>query len=275
MNIFPNRFKELKSNKNVTYQQIAEYLSLQMQTVKFYASGKVDPPSSKLIKLADYFDVSLDYLVGRSDNPKVNPALLDEKTEILNEAEQTNDEIQYIKKYRSLDSHGKEVVDLVLNSEYNRVEEPTMIKIPYMEYEMEHEMEEPQEMIDIDYSFTRVSAGTGILLNDDEEIIKIKVPLTDASRRADFAVSVRGGSMEPRYCDGDLLLVRQQPAIDPGEIGIFIVNNEGFVKKLGQGELISLNDKYENIPLHEYDEIRCIGKIEGAIPEKEAKRYIF
>ena len=34
-----------------------------------YEAGKVDPPTSKLIALADYFDVSIDYLVGRTDNP--------------------------------------------------------------------------------------------------------------------------------------------------------------------------------------------------------------
>ncbi len=72
MDIFSVRFKELKKNKNVTYQQIADHLGLQLRTVKFYASGKIKPNYFGIISLADYFDVSLDYLVGRSDNPKIN-----------------------------------------------------------------------------------------------------------------------------------------------------------------------------------------------------------
>lgn len=272
------RIAERRKQLGLSQAELARKLGMNSSTIWRYERGEIGADSIKL-PVIESMAMFL----------KVNPAWLVGKTEImepsnllpLNETEQTNinklnaHEKKHIEKYRSLDTSGKKIVDIVLDNECERMEKPEMIHIPYMEYEMEHEMEEPQEMIDIDYSYARVSAGIGIMLNDDEEIIKIKIPLTDESRRADFAVSVRGDSMEPIYCDGDLLLVRRQPAIDPGEIGIFIVNNEGFVKKLGQGELISLNDKYENIPLHEYDEIRCIGKIEGAIPENEAKHYIF
>lgn len=69
MDIFCERFKYLKELKNTTYPQLAEYLGLKTRSVKCYASGESKPEYFKLIALADFFDVSLDYLVGRSDDP--------------------------------------------------------------------------------------------------------------------------------------------------------------------------------------------------------------
>lgn len=69
MDIFCERFKVLKKQNKLTYPQIAEHLNLKLRTVKYYASGGIKPDYYGLIALADYFDVSLDYLVGRSDDP--------------------------------------------------------------------------------------------------------------------------------------------------------------------------------------------------------------
>ena len=67
MDVFSERFKSLKEENNFTYQQIADYLGLNPRTVKGYAGGTIKPDFFKLIALADYFNVTLDYLVGRSD----------------------------------------------------------------------------------------------------------------------------------------------------------------------------------------------------------------
>lgn len=70
MDLFGSRLKALKEQHNYTYPQIAEYLGLSApRTVKGYVAGTVKPDYFKLIALADYFDVSIDYLVGRSDDP--------------------------------------------------------------------------------------------------------------------------------------------------------------------------------------------------------------
>lgn len=63
------RLKELRLNKKMTLQQMADILGLTQRNYQRYETGEVDPPTSKTIALADYFDVSLDYLVGRSDDP--------------------------------------------------------------------------------------------------------------------------------------------------------------------------------------------------------------
>ena len=116
-------------------------------------------------------------------------------------------------------------------------------------------------MIDLNISYAPVSAGIGDELEDYERWEKVKVALTPESRKADFILCVDGDSMEPKFKNGDYILVRSQPAVDVGQIGIFDVSGKGFVKKYGGNELISLNPKYKNIPIDEYS--RCFGLVLG------------
>ena len=106
-----------------------------------------------------------------------------------------------------------------------------------------------------------VSAGLGNYLEDGgHEVIEVDgtVPAT-----ADYALRVSGESMMPRFVDRQIIFVHEQPVLDVGEIGIFCLNNEVYLKKLGQGCLISLNSAYEPIPLSEFDDIRVFGKVVG------------
>ena len=70
MKLFAERLKELRKQKKVYQKELAHLLQITERQFSSYEAGKVDPPTSKLIALADYFDVSLDYLVGRSDDPR-------------------------------------------------------------------------------------------------------------------------------------------------------------------------------------------------------------
>ena len=63
------RLKELRIAKGMTLRAMAEMLGMVQRNYQKYETGEIDPPLSKAIALADYFDVSLDYLVGRSDDP--------------------------------------------------------------------------------------------------------------------------------------------------------------------------------------------------------------
>lgn len=69
MNNFSIRLKDLRRSAKVRQTDIAELLSVTARHYQQIEYGKVDLPTSKLIALADYFNVSLDYLVGRSDDP--------------------------------------------------------------------------------------------------------------------------------------------------------------------------------------------------------------
>ncbi len=101
------------------------------------------------------------------------------------------------------------------------------------------------------------SAGTGMLITDDipYEIKQIDLTIAPQARKADFALYVRGDSMEPVYYDGDIVFIKEQPSIDNGQIGIFIYDDEAYIKKYSIQEdgtyLVSLNKKYKAIKIEE------------------------
>lgn len=70
MNKFSERLKSLRKAKNLKQTEVAVLLNVTVRHYQDIEYGKIDIPTSKLVFLADYFDVSIDYLVGRSDNPK-------------------------------------------------------------------------------------------------------------------------------------------------------------------------------------------------------------
>lgn len=109
----------------------------------------------------------------------------------------------------------------------------------------------------------KVSAGFGYNLDEYEQWDKEQFYRNDISRKADFVLIVDGDSMEPEFEDGDYVLVRQQPAIDEGQIGIFILNNEGYIKKYGGDRLISLNNKYPDKLINPDDDFKCCGLVLG------------
>ena len=63
------RLRKLWKDRKVLQQTMADELGVSLRSYQFYESGEYDPNLPNLIALADYFQVSLDYLVGRSDEP--------------------------------------------------------------------------------------------------------------------------------------------------------------------------------------------------------------
>ena len=105
------------------------------------------------------------------------------------------------------------------------------------------------------------SAGTGQFVFDDIPPEMIEIESNHINMQADFAVGVNGDSMEPTYKDRDVLLIKKQPSVNIGEIGIFMINGEAFVKEFAGSTLKSHNDKYEDIPVT--DQTICLGKVLG------------
>lgn len=165
----------------------------------------------------------------------------------------SREEFAHIKKYRVLDTHGKRVVDHVLDDEYDRM---THIE----------SREEKGSITYITLYDLAVSAGTGEPLGDTYYSTKLEIPTEEVPEEAHCCLRVNGDSMEPAYKDGDVVFVRRQDEpVREGEIGIFALNGEGYMKRLGHKELESLNPKYPAIPIRQYDELRCFGKVLGKL----------
>lgn len=67
MEIFAQRLKELRNSRRVYQKEMAEYLGITVRGYQCYEAGQNYPDVKGLIALADYFGVSTDYLLGRSD----------------------------------------------------------------------------------------------------------------------------------------------------------------------------------------------------------------
>lgn len=62
------RLKKLRKERNLLQKDIAKYLNISTSAYGYYEQGKRDPDTETIKKLADYFDISADYLLGRTDN---------------------------------------------------------------------------------------------------------------------------------------------------------------------------------------------------------------
>ena len=185
-------------------------------------------------------------------------AILDLIRKGLDEAEAASTEISaeelaHIKKYRVLDTHGKKVVDSALELEYERM---THVETKEMRGGITY----------ISLFDLAVSAGTGEPLGTTDYTTKIQIPTEQVPEEAHVCLRVNGDSMEPAYKDGDIVFIhKQDKPVREGEIGVFSLNGEGYMKRLGHKELESLNPKYPAIPIRQYDDLRCFGKVLGKL----------
>lgn len=85
------------------------------------------------------------------------------------------------------------------------------------------------------------------------------------SNQADEIVTVNGASMEPDFHDGQDVYVEHTPNLEIGEIGLFVINGDGFIKQYQGSYLHSLNPAYDDIQLREYDESRTVGRVLGVV----------
>lgn len=70
MSTLGERLRQLRKEKNINREDIANLLGVTVRSVTNYESGQRNLDPNQLIALADYFDVSMDYLTGRSNDPK-------------------------------------------------------------------------------------------------------------------------------------------------------------------------------------------------------------
>ena len=110
--------------------------------------------------------------------------------------------------------------------------------------------------------YTTVSAGTGSFLDGEDYEIYTS---PDIPKEASFGVYVSGDSMEPRYHNEELIWIEQTEQLEDGEIGIFYLDGNAYVKKFQNNEngtyLVSLNKKYNPIPVTENNSFKIFGRV--------------
>lgn len=260
-----NIFEALCRANNTTPTALTNKLGLSKGNSSSWKKGG-NPSAEVLMKIADELNCTTDELLGRqvenieeSNNPDKEQLLeyyneLDDldKRSVLGKAEGLAEAAR--RRKAELEAAAKEKSKP--KSKAAPLPEPELPK----ETKYDNEEEDEDDYIYLDFPDLPVSAGTGVYLHDDYAE-QIRVPTNDETLRANYALKVAGDSMEPRFHDGDIVLVETQPSVEKGEIGIFILNGEAYIKKYGGDRLISLNSKYEDIPISGSDSFYCKGKV--------------
>lgn len=245
MSTLGERIKYARESKELLQSDLAKLVGVKSSAVISNWEKDINKPNAdKIVELCNVLDISLSFLLdyyGKSSN------------------DVTSSEFSLIKKYRFISERspdGAKVVDTVLDREYSIA---TQLKSHRENFLIQEKIATALRIRLINYYYRLASAGTGQIIFDMPPTKRIEIPDIPEYKKADYAIGVNGNSMEPIYHDGDTLLIEMTEEIERGEIGIFMVDSESYVKKLGDGELISLNPEYDNIKLTENS--KCMGKV--------------
>lgn len=240
-----NRLKELRESLGFSKQKdFAKELDMPPNTYNNYEKGIREPNSYFWIMLAETYQVSIDWLMGLSDDPhRVKFAGLSEIE----------------KKYRALDEHGKKVVDLVMNAEGERVQAEGR--------------QAQNNVIDFGvirhYFYSPAAGPDGLIDNAGYEDIS---RTAEMPKEADFCLTANGDSMIPFIEDGQTVFVQEDAQVAPGEIGVFFYQGGTYIKQFrpqsnGGVLLESANPERQNanvfVSADSLPWLVCFGKVIG------------
>ena len=237
-----NNLKKAREAAHFTQAQAADALGIGDGTYKNYEQGKREPNNALLVKIADLYHVSTDFLLGREkQDTQPNPISM------LNLPADTEAVVETFTQLPELMQ--KAMIDILLQlSDAVKDRRDSEKKAPIIMTIKKH--------------VNKAAAGSGYDLNDADQWNHVQVMQTDAAEQADFAVEVDGDSMLPEYHDGDLALIVLADDVEVGEVGLFMQNGKGYIKQKGEHYLISINPEYPNIYPKD-GEIVCRGRVIG------------
>lgn len=251
--------KILAKEKNISLEEIAKEAEISYNSLSKIIRNTVgEPKFTTMAAIARALELTADQLaieVGLSLNNAGNKLTM------------TSGEQTHIKKYRSLDDHGKEAVTGILDIEVARVEGEKARAARYQIEKAKAKNAKSAEETAPDFTRTiqlhvlPAAAGPGEFLDsNDFDVVEVgaEVPLS-----ANFGVRISGDSMEPDYPDGYIAWVKRIADIDYGQIGVFIMDGHGYIKEKGKKGLISLNPDYAPIKVREFEDCRTCGLVVG------------
>jgi transcriptional regulator with XRE-family HTH domain len=270
METYLDRIKKLKNEQKLTNDQLAERSGIPLGTLSKILAGMSDSPKlSNIIAICNALDCSVEYIVSGTPENTNNYSL-------------SGEEIRMIESWRELDSFGRDLVETVIYKEAQRAaavavtapqtapasNERSARILPTMRPQGRYagEVVRTGKRAILLYELP-VSAGVGVYL-DEAEAESINIPDNEKTADADYALRISGNSMEPKYRDGDILLVRNADSIDVGELGIFLLDGCGFFKVFGGDRLLSLNPSYGPILLKDFADVQCKGLVVGKLKRK-------
>ncbi|HEI1460580.1 XRE family transcriptional regulator [Staphylococcus aureus] len=228
--IIAKNIRKFLKDSNMSQKKLAELINIKPSTLSDYLNLRSNPSHGVIQRIADVFEV------GKSD----------------------------------IDTTYKDDNDIT--SIYNKLTPPRQENVlNYANEQLEEQNSKGDNVVDINsYKQEKtpvnvngcVSAGVGERLHDETlftEMVKGPIPTHD------LALKVNGDSMEPMFKDGEIIFVEKTHNIKNGQIGIFIIEEEAYVKKVFVEDdrltLVSLNKDYDDLHFYRNESVRLIGKV--------------
>ena len=238
--IICERVRYYRERNRMEQKELSKRLGITANSISNWENGRARPDINLIPALCDVLHVTLYDLFGMKD-----------PTVILTENEQS-----LIDSYRNLSEGHRFAVRELADSlrQVQQAEEcPRIRQLPLYEKSL--------------------AAGIGDPTEFEDEFTPVFLYADNIDSRADCVFSVSGDSMEPKFHDGDLVIVERIPnasELKKGETGAFIISNEIYIKNLGKDGLESINPNYKPILFNGSDSIYLIGRVLGTLdPEKD------
>ena len=231
--------KKLRDEKGLTLKQMGEILGVSHMTYQRYEKNDTDVSTEMLSKLADFYGVSADYLLGRTEIKAMAGTTPAEQLDV------SAVEKRIIERYTQLDENMRAVCVEVFRQLTGAAFPGENEKPDIIVYSRMHRM--------------KASAGAGYDLDNEDNWRDIRIYDCPEAETADFAVEVDGDSMEPDYHDGEIVFIKLADEVPIGSVGLFIHDGKGYIKERGEKCLISRNPDYPDI----HGECKTVGVVIG------------
>ncbi|HHB6214388.1 TPA: LexA family transcriptional regulator [Staphylococcus aureus] len=236
MNIFKDRLKQIMSERKISQSELSRRTGIGRNSISDYLNGKYEAKQDKVFELAKALNVNEAWLMGFdiSKNRKVENNDITSIYSKLTPPRQSN----------------------VLKYATNQLEEQNNDSDNLVDFNSYI-----QEKSEVDI-YGCASAGIGERLYNEpisKEFVRGYVPAHD------IALKVNGDSMEPLFKNGQIIFIEKSHTIKDGQIGVFIINGDAYVKKVyvedNRLTLVSLNKKYKDLYFYDNESVRLVGKV--------------
>ena len=204
--------RSCRKKEDLTQADLANKLG-----IGHWEAGRSRPDLNLIPGLCNALGISLSYFF---DAPESEDALTDK-------------ERHFMEGYRKVDTRDRMILDSTLETMITLKEEALW---DYCR----------KNFFVIDHNYQTAAAGSGTILEEGAETYQMFIRVNPNARHADEIVAVSGSSMEPMFHHGQDVYVEHTPDLEIGEIGLFIVNGNGYIKQLQDGYLHSLNPEYDD-----------------------------
>ena len=253
---FASRLKERRESLGLSRSSLAQQIGVTTSAIGNYENGVSSPKEEILYKLFNALKVEPNYL------------WQDEMSQTDIQFLVSYPERAFLKKYRALDEHGKELVDSVLDLEHKRVVAPAKANAPKV-LQLPKGKRSRDGMTEIDVYDEPSAAGLGNYVSEAVPSHMEQYSSEYVPTKTSFGVLISGNSMEPKIPNGSTVFVQAAPALDSGEIGIFVLDGQAYCKKLvidhdnHRTVLRSINPDYSDIEVEAWREFRTLGRVLG------------